>query len=191
MYAAIGHDLEASKMTPSQFGKPSLLSRKAWRWFWGDADASSDFLTQARSSLLNLIVNLEKLSKHYGENTPAKDDMALSWKHGATTACQANLPQNIAKRDQFWTQAYPMGILGMPHQTIVDFDGAGIFLQSTDCGFGNSFIGKDLNEEGPYSRSMKLMLCMAICGDAGGCCWLTFELKKGTSIYGTISFLQE
>jgi hypothetical protein len=116
--------------------------------------------------------------------------MTLSWKHGATTARQANLPQNIAKRDKFWTQAYPMGIMGTPHQTIVNFDEAGIFLETTDHGYGECFIGKDLNEEGPYSCSTKFKLCLAISGDAGGRCWLTFELKKGmTTIYDTITFL--
>jgi transposase len=123
--------------------------------------------------------------------TRAEDDMALTRKRGATTACQANLPQNIAKRDQFWTEAYPMGILGTPRQRIVDFDEAGIFLETTDRGYGKCFVGKDLNEEGPYSRSTKFTLCMAIGGDAEGHRWLTFELKKGTTIYDTISFLQE
>jgi hypothetical protein len=38
--------------------------------------------------------------------------------------------QNIAKREQLLSQVYPMGMLGMPHQTIVDFSEAGIFLKT-------------------------------------------------------------
>ncbi len=91
--------------------------------------------------------------------TCAEDDLAFSRKRGATTARQANLPHNIAKRDQFWSHAYPMGILETPRHTIVDFDEAGIFLETTNRGYGKCFIGKDLNEEGPYSRSRKFKLC--------------------------------
>jgi hypothetical protein len=72
--------------------------------------------------------------------TRAEDELALSWKHGATTACQANLPHNIAKREQFWSQAYPMGILGTPCHTIVDFDEAGIFLETTDRGYASALL---------------------------------------------------
>jgi hypothetical protein len=83
-------------------------------------------------------------------------------------------------------------ILGTPNlQTIINFDEAGIYLETTDHGFGKSFIGKDLNKEGLYSHSTKFTLCMAICGNAGGHCWLSFELKKGTTIYDTISFLHD
>jgi hypothetical protein len=114
--------------------------------------------------------------------THAKDDMALSQKGSATTAHQANLPQKITKRDQFWAQAYPMGIIGKPCQTIADFDECGIFLESTDHGCGNCFIGKDLNEEAPYNHSTKFTLCIAVCCDASGLHWLTFELKRGTTI---------
>jgi hypothetical protein len=83
-----------------------------------------------------------------------------------------------------------MGIQGTPRETIIDFDEAGVFLKTTDHGYGKCFIGHDMKEEGPYSCSTKFTLCMAISGDAGGHRWLTFELKKGTAIYDTITFIQ-
>ena len=53
--------------------------------------------------------------------------MGITRKRGATTAQQANLPEKVDKRHQFWTIPFPYGILGVHLHEIIDFDQAAIF----------------------------------------------------------------
>jgi len=65
----------------------------------------------------------------------AEDDMGISRKCGAATARQANLPENVDKRHQFWTMPFPYGILGVHPHEIIDFDEAVIFVETTNRGY--------------------------------------------------------
>jgi hypothetical protein len=120
----------------------------------------------------------------------AEDDAGLTRKRGSTTARQANLPHNIDKRDQFRNEPYPYGILDTPRASIIDFDQAAIFIETTDRGYGKCAIGNDLNEEGPYGHSKKYTMTLAVSGDPAGQRFLTFELKAGTSVHCVVLFLQ-
>jgi hypothetical protein len=65
-----------------------------------------------------------------------------------------------------------------------------IFLETADRPYGKVFVGKDCNEEGPYGQSRKYTLPMAVAGNQEGDCWLDFQVKAGTSIHDTVTFLQ-
>jgi transposase len=122
--------------------------------------------------------------------TRAEDDCGLTRKRGATTARQANLPQNIAKFVQYKYENYPYGVADSNTEDLIDWDECAIFLESADRSYGKVFVGKDLNEEGPYGHSQKYTLTMAVAGNPEGDCWLDFQVKAGTSIHDTVTFLQ-
>jgi hypothetical protein len=77
-----------------------------------------------------------------------KDKAGLTRKRGSTTARQANLPHNIDKQDHFINEPYPYGIHDTPRTTVIDYDQAAIFIETTDRGYGKCVIGNDLNKEG-------------------------------------------
>jgi len=120
----------------------------------------------------------------------AEDDSGLTRMRGATTARQANLPQNIAKFDQYKNENYPYGVADSNREDWIDWDECAIFLESADRSNGKVFIGKDMNEERPYGHSQKYTLTMAIGGNQEGDRWLDFQVKAGTTVYDTVAFLQ-
>jgi len=91
-----------------------------------------------------------------------KDNMGISRKREATTARQANLPENLNKSHQFWTTPFLYDILGVYLYEIIDFDQAANFLETTNRGYGKCSIGEDLNEEGPYNHNQKYTLALVI-----------------------------
>jgi transposase len=123
--------------------------------------------------------------------TRAEDECGLTRKRGATTARQANLPQNIQKFIQYKTENYPYGVADTLRVNMIDFDECAIFLESADRSYGKVSVGKDLNEEGPYGHSQKYTCTMAIAGNPEGDRWLQFQVKAGTTIYDTVDFLQD
>jgi hypothetical protein len=100
--------------------------------------------------------------------TRAEYDSGLTRKRGATTARQANLPQNIAKFNQCKNENYPCGVANSMREDLIDWDECAIFLESADRSYRKVFIGKDLNEEGPHGHSQKHTLTMAIAGNQEG-----------------------
>jgi ABC-type transporter Mla subunit MlaD len=70
MHAAIGQDLDASEDDTMSVWEALAAMKQGLLGVTGEADANSEFLIQARNSLSNLIINLEKLSHHYRENMP-------------------------------------------------------------------------------------------------------------------------
>jgi hypothetical protein len=104
--------------------------------------------------------------------TAAEKFLGLSRKKAATTAYQASLPVNIAKRHSFWNDPYPYGINGTSRATIIDWDEAGIFIESTNHNWGKCYLGRHCCEEGPYNHSQKYSLTAAIRGGVNGGCWI-------------------
>ena len=121
--------------------------------------------------------------------TNAENWLGISRKRGSTTAEQASLPINLQKRFTFWNSPHPVGIQGTSRSTIIDWDEAAIFLETTNRGFGKCHITTRVNEEGPYNHSHKYTLTAAIRGGANGGCWINFELRTGTTILDTFNFL--
>jgi hypothetical protein len=109
--------------------------------------------------------------------TEAEDLLGLSHKRASTTAYQASLPINIPRCHSFWNDPYyPFGIAGISRSTIIDFDEAAIFIETTNRGYGNCFISRRAKEEGPYNYNEKFTLTAAICGGANGGCWIDIYL---------------
>jgi hypothetical protein len=122
--------------------------------------------------------------------TQAEQWPGLLRKKASTTAAQANLPINIAKRHSFWNSPYPYGINGTSRATIIDFDEAAIFLESSNRGYGKALIATLCREEGPYNHSQKYTITAAIRGGANGGCWIDFQLHSGTTVIDTHDFIQ-
>ena len=123
--------------------------------------------------------------------TRAEDDSGLTRKRGATTARQAMLPQNVAKFNQYKNENYPYGVADSNRQDLIDWDECAIFLETANRSYGKVFVGKDLNEAGPYGHSQKYTCTMAIAGDPQGHRWLQFQVKAGTTVHDTVAFLQD
>ncbi|CAB9525377.1 expressed unknown protein [Seminavis robusta] len=131
--------------------------------------------------------------RFYSESqiTEAEDYLGISRKRASTTAYQASLPINLAKRHAFWNYPYPTGIAGTSRSTIIDWDEAGVWVETTNRGYGKCFIGSRAREEGPYNHSQKYTLTAAIRGGPGGGCFVNFALRAGTSVMDTHDFLED
>jgi hypothetical protein len=129
--------------------------------------------------------------RFYSESqiTEAEHFLGISRKRASTTAYQANLPINLAKRHAFWTMPYPNGIFGTSLSRIINFDEAAIFLETTNRGYGKCYISTRAREEGPYNHSEKFTLVAAICGGVNGGCWIDIELHSGTTVLDTYNFI--
>ena len=120
----------------------------------------------------------------------AELELGLSRKVGSTTAYQAFLPINLAKRNDYWTRPYPFGIANIRRQDIIDIDEAGIFVETADRKYGKCEIGRRVKEAGPYSKSTKLNIIMAISGDPAGHRWFHTWSDGGTTNELFVDFIQ-
>jgi hypothetical protein len=118
-------------------------------------------------------------------------------KGGSSVAWQAFLPANIRKRWIYWNLPYPMGIADIRREQMIDLDECGIYFATAERTMGKAYIGVRVREPGPYSRTEKWNLLMAISGAAvenGGLAarrWRNLWLEGGTTIERMVSFLQE
>ena len=125
------------------------------------------------------------------QTTQAEHDLGLSRKKASTTAYQASLPINQARCWSFWNDPYPFGIAGTSRASIVDFDEAAIFVESTNRGYGKCFLSTRAREEGPYNHSHKYTITAAIRGGPQGGCWVDVALCSGTTVIDTHDFLRD
>jgi hypothetical protein len=70
-----------------------------------------------------------------------EDRFGLSRKRGSTTAQQALLPINLARRKAFWTRSYPYGIADIRAEDMIDIDECAIYKESADRHIGKAPIG--------------------------------------------------
>jgi transposase len=109
-------------------------------------------------------------ANHYGtailfsRQDISKAEILLGYtrKRGSTTALQALLPQNVARRNWFWTQPLPLGISGIPRRQLIDFDESGFYLQKANRSSGKAYKGVRVREEGPYGHDEKWTLLLAV-----------------------------
>jgi hypothetical protein len=118
-----------------------------------------------------------------------KHYLGISRKRASTTAYQPSLPINLAKRDSFWNDPYPFGIAGTSRVTIIDWDEAALFVESTNRGYGKCYLTTRATEEGPYNNSEKHTITCAIRGGAIGGIWIQMEVKSGTTVMDTYNFI--
>jgi hypothetical protein len=121
----------------------------------------------------------------------AEDRIGLSRVAGSTTAYQAFFPINMRKRWNFWNLAYPLGIADIRRTDFIDLDECGLFVETGSRGYGKCYIGKRVNEEGPYSKSEKWNLLLAISGDPTAERWKKMWLEGGTTNTKMIDFIQD
>lgn len=132
----------------------------------------------------------------HSQISTAKARIGLSRKAGSTTAYQALLPINIYKRWCFYHLPYPMGIADVPRRLMIDLDECGIFVESANRKHGKSYIGCRVKEPGPYSKSEKWNLLLAISGERAvpgrpSPRWRKIWLDGGTTVDKMIEFITE
>ena len=112
----------------------------------------------------------------------AEEELGLSRKVGSTTAYQAFLPINIARRHDYWNRPYPFGMADIHCQDIIyDIDeAAGVFVEIADRKYGKCEIGRRVKQAGPYSKSYKLNIIMVVSGDPVGHRWY-YTLDQGST----------
>ena len=109
----------------------------------------------------------------------AEDRLGLSMEVGSTTAYQAFCPVNLIRRDNYWNRNYPFGMANIRRQDIIDLDEAGIFTETADRKYGKCEIGRRVKQAGPYSKSAKINILMAVSGDEDGRrWWYTWEVES-------------
>ena len=118
-----------------------------------------------------------------------EDRIGLSRKVGSTTAYQAFLPINLAKREIYWTMDYPAGITDIERRDIIDVDEAGIFLKIANRKYGKVSVGSRVRMGGQYGHSLKYTMTIVISGSEHGERWMDFEQKAGTDIASFYDFI--
>ena len=118
-----------------------------------------------------------------------EDRIGLSRKVGSTTAYQAFLPINLAKREIYWTMDYPAGIADIERRDIIDVDEAGIFLKIANRKYGKVSVGSRVRMGGQYGHSLKYTMTIVISGSEHGERWMDFEQKAGTDIASFYDFI--
>jgi len=121
--------------------------------------------------------------------------VGLSMKRGSTTAYQALLPVNIRKRWAYWNFSYPMGITDCSRLRMIDLDECGIFVEMANRTRGREYVGIRVKEPGPYSKTEKGSLLLAICGEDGSANqsskrWSMLWAEGGTTVERMIEFIQ-
>ena len=122
--------------------------------------------------------------------TEAELKIFLSRKKGSTTAYQALLPINIQKRDNFYNLPHPLGIADIRRDDMIDLDECGLFVESSDRKWGKTYIGKRCRQAGPYQKSCKYTLLLAISGDDVANRWYDMWKEGGTTNDRMITFIE-
>lgn len=99
------------------------------------------------------------------------------------------MPRNVTKWWIYWNRSYPAGIADIPKDDWIDYDEAGILVETASRKSGKTYIGVRVREEGPYNDSEKYTLTLAISGDAAGERWIDFERKAGTTVEDCHDFI--
>ncbi len=81
----------------------------------------------------------------------------------STVAYQAFTTRNLARRQMFWTEPWPVGIHGVPRRTMVDIDEFGLHLNAANKKYGSSPRGLEIRKPGNYDRgNFKLTVLLAV-----------------------------
>ena len=96
----------------------------------------------------------------------AQKRLRLSRKVGSSTAELAYTPMNLLKRNNYWHQQYPYGVLGVDINCIIDIDEAQFKLESQDRKRGVVAKDRRCNATGLYKKGANaISLLMAISSD--------------------------
>ena len=120
--------------------------------------------------------------------TECEQDLGLSTKVGSTTAFQAFLPANLERRRHFWNSNFPLGVRDSFLDEFLDIDECGISIQVVNRSSGKAYLNIRVREEGPYERTQKWSLILAIRPDGGR--WFRFSKDQGTTAVVFNDFLR-
>ena len=120
--------------------------------------------------------------------TYAEDSIGLTRKRGSTSAIQAFSPENIMRRNMFWTMEYPFGVVGVPTMSLIDVDECGIMLEGCNRHYGKAYFNARVVEKGQYGRGVKWTVTLAIA--ATGERWCRVEEKAGTTAAEYVNFIE-
>ena len=121
--------------------------------------------------------------------------IGLSRKKGSTTAYQAFYEVNLEKRFNYWNYPYPLGIADIHRSKVIDLDECGVFLETTaNRKYGKAYSGLRVRDEGPYSKTEKWNLLLAICGEdeidgRDARRWADIWIEGGTTVGKMMEFI--
>jgi hypothetical protein len=95
----------------------------------------------------------------------AQVKITLTRKRASTTADNALLPVNLAKREMYWNENYPIGIADIAPEDILDCDEMGAKAEMCNPKHGMSSKGDRCNDGGVFNHEKKLNVLALICGD--------------------------
>ena len=121
----------------------------------------------------------------------AETRLGLTRKRGSTTAYQAFLPRNLARRHAFWTEPWPYGIADVDPVNIIDIDEAGFFPQTANRSYGKAYTDVRVQQLGNYGHNEKWTLIMAVAGRPGpNDQYAEFTHRPGTDVVTFANFIQ-
>ena len=121
--------------------------------------------------------------------TKRETELGFKPKKGSTTAFQAFTPVNVARRHNFWTMAYPFGVLGTPRGCLIDIDEAGLWLEKKQRAFGKAVHSVRVRAPGVYGHGEKWTLILGV--DCAGNKWFRFAKVPGTTTAIFQSFVRD
>eukprot|EP00545_Synedropsis_sp_CCMP1620_P011708 CAMPEP_0119007346 /NCGR_PEP_ID=MMETSP1176-20130426/2950_1 /TAXON_ID=265551 /ORGANISM="Synedropsis recta cf, Strain CCMP1620" /LENGTH=368 /DNA_ID=CAMNT_0006959473 /DNA_START=77 /DNA_END=1183 /DNA_ORIENTATION=+ len=122
----------------------------------------------------------------------AEDRFGISRKRGSTTARQALLPINVAKRNIFWMEPYPNGIADTHLNDQIDIDECGLYIETAARHIGKAAVGVRVREPGPYGHSEKYTLLMAISDRPGPHDrFVQMDTRPGTTVTTFYEFMRD
>ena len=121
----------------------------------------------------------------------AQQRFHLTRKRCSTTAYQALLPRNVQWRHNYFNMNYPFGIRNVDPRFIIDMDEASGSVDGANRTNGTCLVGTRSREVGPYSKSDKVTLLLAISGDpANPDRWFDIWGDGGTTVDRFYNFIQ-
>ena len=132
---------------------------------------------EIRTFILNFSVNPKLYSRQ--DISKREKELGLTRKKGSTTAFQAFTPINLARRQNFWHMAYPIGVRGTPRAQLIDIDECGMWLEKKQRAFGKALHNVRVRAPGVYGHGEKWTLIMGI--DCADRVWVRLAKASGTT----------
>ena len=192
-----GH-LRPCRRTGNKFGDrmsgPDLIYLALFRAFYPKCTIAEANAFLYVANLGNPFWNFYSPSQiHRGECV-----IGLSRKRASTTAFQALYPINLQNRWGYWNLPYPLGIADIRRSQIIDLDECGMYMESTaNRKHGKAVVGLRVNEVGPYSKSQKWNLLLAVCGEdpidgqEASRRWAEVWVESGATVNRFLNFMEE
>ena len=121
----------------------------------------------------------------------AEQRIHLTKKRSSTTAYQALDPRNVQWRDNYWNMNYPFGIADQDPRKMIDLDEMACSVDGANRSRGTCLVGNRAREVGPYSKSDKVTLLMAVSGNpVNPDRWFEIWNVGGTTIARFYAFIE-